>query len=192
MVPRIINCGFMVCSELRKLSNHLGVASYAVRKARTAVFSGKCAKGDNHAKDNSCRPRRFAGRCTDSTNGRRRRASRQSKAGTRARGRAVSKQQCLCGASPCCGPAGLVTVQRGNIGARWPLISNISRRKGPGISGAFFRGLAAHRAARLTPRWRGQNPRRSRAAGPSSGRACRWRRFCHRSTPPPARTRWRW
>ena len=38
--------------------------------------------------------------------------------------------------------------------------------------------------------WRTRH--RSRAAGWSSGRACRWRRSCRRSRPPPARTRWRW
>ena len=38
--------------------------------------------------------------------------------------------------------------------------------------------------------WRSRH--RSRAAGPSSGRACRCRPSCRRSTRRPARTRWRW
>ena len=40
----------------------------------------------------------------------------------------------------------------------------------------------------FTPHWRGRNRCRSRVNGPSSDRACHWRRSCRQLRPPPVRT----
>ena len=53
-------------------------------------------------------------------------------------------------------------------------------------------GNDTERERRLTPPSPWRTRHRSRAAGWSSGRACRRRPSCRRSIPPPARTRWRW
>jgi len=55
----------------------------------------------------------------------------------RAGERAIPKQQRLRGARLRYGPAGLVAVQPRNVGARWSLISDPSKRKVPAPSGAF-------------------------------------------------------
>ena len=84
---------------------------------------------------------------------------------------------------------------RGGV-SRQPRARASSRRGSGSITDVSERRPALparrHDGGRTTPPSPWRTRHRSRAAGRSSGRACRRRPSCRRSTPPPARTRWRW